>query len=136
MVIIMLLARSNPEILTAEPESAQAIRETFPRMSLPALMLMMTFVAIWEEVVFRGFLLTRLRALVGRWWLAIFIGAILFSFGHIYQGLLGMFVTFILGLILGALFVWRKSLVPGIVYHICQNVLAFQMTQWLYAGAS
>lgn len=132
--IMILIAQHNPEILEAEPESARAIKETFPEMSLPVVVLLMTFVAVWEEIVFRGFLLTRLRAMVKRWWLAVFLGAILFSFGHIYQGLLGMFLTFVLGLVLGALFVWRKSLVPGITYHIVQNVLAYQMTQWLYAG--
>jgi len=135
MMIMIAIAQHDPSILSAEPESARAIKETFPRMSLPALFIMMTFVAIWEEIVFRGFLLTRLYAMVNRWWLAVFLGAVIFSFGHIYQGLLGMFLPFVPGLVLGGLFVWRRSLVPCIVYHICQNVFAVQMTQWIYSGS-
>jgi membrane protease YdiL (CAAX protease family) len=114
-----------PQINQHENDAARAIKETFPKMSLPVAAMFMLFVAIWEEFVFRGFMLTRLHAVFKRWWLTIPVGAVLFGFGHGYEGGLAMVQTMLLGLILGALFVWRKSLVPGIVFHFLNNFLAF-----------
>ena len=88
---------------------------------------LMTFVAIWEEIAFRGFMLTRLQSIFRRWWLTIPIGAVLFGFGHGYQGPLAIVQTMLLGIVMGVLFWWRKSLVPGIVFHLLNNVMAFLM---------
>ena len=84
------------------------------------------FVGLWEEVVFRGFLLGRLRvafsAVEGsprsRTVMAIAVGGILFGAGHGYQGLLGLVQTSAVGMALGALTVWRKSLWPAVIAHL------------------
>jgi len=79
------------------------------------------FVGIWEELAFRGFLLGRVRAaLPQRPWrdgAAVAVTAVLFSLGHGYQGPLGLLQTGMVGLVLGALTVWRGSLWPAVIAH-------------------
>jgi len=116
-----------PELLTEQPAAQQAIEETFPRMSLLAVLILNALVVFWEEVVFRGFLLTRLQALVRRWWLTLLIVAVLFGAVHHYEGALAMVITAGLALVMGGLFVWRKSLVPSMTFHVVHNVLIFQL---------
>lgn len=113
-----------PELM--ERSTAQkAIEESFPPMSAGQVVLMCAFVAFWEEVVFRGFLLTRLHVLLRRWTLAVPLGAVLFGIPHVYQGYLAVGVVSTLGIIMGILFAWRKSLVPPIVFHFAHNVAIF-----------
>ena len=84
------------------------------------------FVGLWEEIVFRGFLLGRLRVAFGavegsprsRTVMAIVVGGMLFGAGHGYQGLLGLVQTSAVGMALGALTVWRKSLWPAVIAHL------------------
>ncbi len=57
-----------------------------------------------EEVLYRGFLMDRLERLAGlrgRAWLVLVIQAVLFGLPHAYQGLGGMVVTAMVGLLLG-----------------------------------
>ncbi len=121
--IAVLITSLHPELLDAPPTAQRAIEDTFPRMALGPMVLMMGFVAVWEEVVFRGFLLTRLQVILRRWWLTIPAGGLLFAVPHVYQGWLAVLLIFVLALIMGTLFVWRRSLVPSIVYHFAHNMV-------------
>jgi membrane protease YdiL (CAAX protease family) len=124
MLVAMIVALINPEILERTTQAQRAIKETIPPASIPALILMMVFVSVWEEVVFRGFLLTRLYTLFRRWWVAVIIGALLFAVGHIYQGVVATMVIGGIGIVLGLLFVWRRSLLPPVVFHVAFNTIA------------
>jgi membrane protease YdiL (CAAX protease family) len=85
-------------------------------------------VLFWEETVFRGFLLGRLRASIPvagprgapcrRDALAVVVAALCFGAGHGYQGVLGIVQTTSAGLVLGTLAVWRQSLWPCIGAHL------------------
>lgn len=124
IVISTAITLIDPDLLERTTHAQEAIKETFPPSSLPALIVMMVFVALWEEVVFRGFLLTRLYVLFRRWWVAILVSSVLFSWGHVYQGWVAVGVIGGLGIVLGALFVWRRSLLPPIVFHVVFNTVA------------
>lgn len=85
------------------------------------------FAGAWEELVFRGFLLGRLRAAIPeaapagflrREALPIALTAICFGAGHGYQGGLGLMQTTVAGLVLGALTVWRGTLWPAVGAHL------------------
>ena len=86
------------------------------------------FVGFWEEIVFRGFLLGRLRVAFhevegsprqrNARVMAVVLSGLLFGAGHGYQGLLGLVQTSSVGVVLGGLTVWRKSLWPAIVAHL------------------
>ena len=78
-----------------------------------------------EEMVFRGAILRRLLDATGRRmaWIAIVVTAALFGLvhGNMVQGI----NAFLLGLILGWMYVRTRSVVPGIVFHFTNNAIAF-----------
>ncbi|MBN2191629.1 MAG: CPBP family intramembrane metalloprotease [Polyangiaceae bacterium] len=77
-----------------------------------------------EEIVFRGFLLPRLRVLCGSYPLALLLGAFFFGLGHVYEGMLATVQTAGVGLALGVIYVWRRRLTACIVAHVGFNSLA------------
>jgi membrane protease YdiL (CAAX protease family) len=93
-----------------------------------AILPLTVFVGVWEETVFRGFLLGRLRAAlpaadtpraaVLRDAVAVALCAVCFGAGHGYQGTLGLMQTTTAGIVLGAVTVWRGSLWPAIGAHL------------------
>lgn len=80
-------------------------------------------VACAEETIFRGYLLVRLRNLTGSNALAIAISTLLFASGHAYQGVSGMVLVGVMGLVFALVAVWRRSLVAPIVMHVIQDLL-------------
>jgi len=79
---------------------------------------------VTEELCFRGFVITRLSILTGSVWPGVVIGALCFGIGHLYQGWAGAILIGIYGLMFGLLFIARGSLVPCIVAHVLQDILA------------
>jgi len=108
------------------------------------------FVGFWEETVFRGFLLGRLRAALPaadtpravllRDAIAVALCGVCFGAGHGYQGALGVVQTTTAGLVLGAVTVWRGSLWPAIGAHLAIDtfgLLAIKvLTRAMNLGAS
>jgi len=82
-----------------------------------------TVVAVAEEGVFRGYLIRRLKNLTGRAHLAVPAAALIFCTGHGYQQIGGVIATFLLGVVFGAVYLWRGSLVAPIVIHFMQNAV-------------
>lgn len=92
-----------------------------------AIVPMVLFAGLWEELVFRGFLLGRLRAsvpvapgserAVWRDVVAVAASASFFAAGHVYQGALGVLQTLVVGVAFGGLTVWSRSLWPAIAAH-------------------
>jgi membrane protease YdiL (CAAX protease family) len=78
--------------------------------------------AFWEEVVFRGYMITRLEELLGNVWYGVVISAVLFGFGHLYQGWFGALMAFGMGLAFGIAFVARPNIWPLVVAHFASNV--------------
>jgi membrane protease YdiL (CAAX protease family) len=91
------------------------------------------FVGVWEETVFRGFLLGRLRVAFHAvdsnpraklaTAMAVVVSGILFGAGHGYQGPLGLVQTGAVGIAFGALTVWRKSLWPAVIAHLTMDTV-------------
>jgi membrane protease YdiL (CAAX protease family) len=104
------------------------------------------FVGFWEETVFRGFVLGRLRAALPaadtpratllRDAVAVVLCAICFGAGHGYQGALGLMQTTIAGVVLGALTVWRGSLWPAIGAHLAIDAFGLLVIKALWQALS
>lgn len=81
-----------------------------------------------EEVAFRGYLQRQFRALTGNGAAAVFLQAIVFAFGHAYEGLHAVVVIALFALLLGLVAWWRRSLRAGMIAHawadIFDNLLA------------
>lgn len=104
-----------------------ALRGLFTEVNLAQLALAMVLLAAFEEVVFRGFLLPRVRSLVGRWWLAVIAVQLLFGLGHLYEGGLAVFQTAVLGVCFSLAFLWRAHLGSAIVAHAAFNTMTITL---------
>jgi membrane protease YdiL (CAAX protease family) len=107
--------------LSAPPQQLPtflAARDT-PQFILAAILV--TVVAFSEEIIFRGYLITRLSAVTGSTALAVFLSAVIFSLGHGYEGATGVISVGTMGLLLALAYVWRGSLVIPIVIHFLQD---------------
>jgi len=65
-----------------------------------------------EEFTFRGFIVGRVRWLLGSGaaatWVAVLAAAVPFGIAHIYQGLTGMIATGMIGFVLGTVYVYHR----------------------------
>jgi membrane protease YdiL (CAAX protease family) len=78
-------------------------------------------VAAAEEVVFRGYLLLRLRELTRSTPVAVACMTLVFASGHAYEGAAGVIGVSVLGLVFALIYLWRRSLVAPIVMHFMQD---------------
>jgi membrane protease YdiL (CAAX protease family) len=85
----------------------------------------MVVTATFEEVVFRGFLVPRLRHITGSWAFAIALSSLAFGSGHIYEGWTGVAQTAALGVFFSLAFLRRARLVPVVVAHASFNAVVF-----------
>lgn len=103
---------------------------------LGALALSWTTAAFGEEVLFRGFVQSRLRALLGArphaGVLAAAVQAVLFALGHAYQGATGMLVSGAIGLAFGMLMLRFRSVWPLVIAHGLIDTVSMVA---LYGGA-
>ena len=90
---------------------------------VPALVVL----AALEEVVFRGFLLPRVRRLVGHWLLAVAVVQLLFGLGHLYEGAFAVVQTMMLGVYFSVVFLWRVHLGAVISAHTAFNAIMFAL---------
>lgn len=94
--------------------------------TVPELLLWLTMSAtagFAEEFLFRGYLTRQFSAWSGSRPLAIVLQAVVFGLSHGYYSSAIMVVIALLGLFLGLLAHWRKSLRPGMLFHGLQDGL-------------
>ncbi|WP_306799785.1 CPBP family intramembrane glutamic endopeptidase [Corallococcus sp. AS-1-6] len=115
--------------LAARKDVAAALLDT--GLGVPAFAAIMVVVTGFEEFVFRGFLVPRLKVVLGGWVPAILVAAVLFSVGHFYEGTLAVFQTFVMGAWFGFVLWYRGRLLPLIVAHAAFNTISFALMLWL-----
>ncbi|MDF1545686.1 MAG: type II CAAX endopeptidase family protein [bacterium] len=78
---------------------------------------------VCEEAAFRGYLMTRLKLLMGTgsWIVPTLVSAVAFGACHAYQGIPGFIVISIYGLLFSLLYLRTGSLWPGIIAHFFQD---------------
>ena len=106
------------------PESAGRVIALMRTDERPTWLLLLVFAvtpAICEELAFRGFILSGL-ARGGR--LAIAVGISSLMFGIIHMIPQQAFNAALLGLVLGLLAIYSRSLFPAMAFHFCNNALA------------
>ena len=91
--------------------------------------------AFGEELLMRGFVLNRFTVLMGTNW-ALVLQALLFSLGHAYQGVTGMVNVFVVGLLLGIVYLRaNRNLWPAIVAHGLIDTISLTLIYLGYASA-
>jgi len=92
------------------------------------------FVGFYEELVFRGFVLTRLRMLSGSWSLAVVVGSVVFALPHGYEGHLAVLQIFSVSLVLSGLFVLRGNIVSPMLAHAAFNFISLTAAYFIKAS--
>jgi len=76
-----------------------------------------------EELMVRGYLQKQLHALFKSATAAVLAQGIVFGAAHAYQGWKYVVIISVLGIMLGWLAQWRRSLIPGMIFHGMQDIL-------------
>ena len=82
--------------------------------------------AICEETAFRGYIMTRVKEVFGKsgWVLPVILSTFAFASGHSYQGVGGLILLFVYGLMFCGLYLMTKSLWPCVLAHFIQDFSA------------
>ncbi len=119
-------------------EGAQKVAAKIGPKSTAELLLFMAVAVtagICEEILFRGYLQQQLAIWTRSTALGVVLSAVFFCVGHAYQGWLLAAQVGMLGLMLGILAAWRKSLRPGILAHGMQDVISGLLSKIFLSGA-
>lgn len=111
----------NPHILGGGTNAAQGLLPQGTLESLAWIPLALS-AGFCEELAFRGYLQKQFQAITGSAGLAVFIQAIVFGIGHLYEGVGPAGRITLFGVLFGLLAVWRKSLRPGMIAHAWSDI--------------
>ena len=124
--INMVLAATYIVVTGEKPGVPEQFQDLALGGSFAALMFMALMACVWapiaEELFFRRFVM---RAFAGRLHLAAAVGlqAFVFAILHDYGGLhLG--AIFVLGLAMGIVYAWRRTILTSMILHMLQNTMA------------
>lgn len=82
-------------------------------------------IVVWEEPFFRGYLLLRLKGIGTGPLVAVVASALLFALEHLYQGMLGVAVAGVAGLVLALVYLWRRNLTAPMALHFLALLATF-----------
>ena len=99
-------------------ENAERIMVLVPRLHPILFALLAITVGVYEELLFRGFLMTRLRRGLGSWTASVVVSTAVFTSLHgMDQTSAALVLITVLSLVFSAVTIWRRSIVPAIVAH-------------------
>ena len=124
-----------PEVAAQGEENARKLHELIPHLGPLGFAGLALLIGLYEELVFRGFLMTRLRRATGSWTLAVIISTCVFTALHAQeQTPLALVSVTILSLLFSLLTIWRRSIAPAIVAHAlfdyAQFIILFSLVDW------
>ncbi len=93
--------------------------------TIPVLILWALRAGIGEEVIVIGYLFDRLKQIGWSPWVIVVSAAVLRGTYHLYQGFGGFVGNIAMGLVFGALYMWKRRLLPLITAHVIIDTVAF-----------
>jgi membrane protease YdiL (CAAX protease family) len=88
-----------------------------------------------KEELQRAFILNRFRQHLGGVWLGLILWSLAFAAGHYIQGIQGVVVAGILGVIFGILYIARNSIIAPMVSHALYDTMVLS-GYWLFLRSS
>lgn len=125
---LLVMSLIVPSVMEKMNQNATNLITVLPKLSPALLALLSLAIGYYEELVFRGFLMTRLRRCAGGWIPAVVLTTALFTSLHA-SVQLGPALVFIslLSLVLSVVTIWRRSVVPAIVAHATFDFSQFML---------
>ena len=113
-------------VVHAKPEELLGVQAMLPQSPVEKTLWVAFAVVtgVCEEVVYRGYLLRQFGVLTGSQIVAVGLQALCYGLVHLILPAQMLAGVLVLGLLLGALAVWQKSLVPGMILHVGVSLLA------------
>lgn len=101
---------------------------------MPAYTIMCVSAGVFEEIVYRGFLVRYTASLTQQWpaaalW-AVLLPALFFSIAHYYQGIKAVFKILVLSLLFGMIFWYSGSLLLVILLHFAVDFISGWISIW------
>ncbi|HVP12146.1 MAG TPA: CPBP family intramembrane glutamic endopeptidase [Phycisphaerae bacterium] len=127
MLYIALIGLDTSKVLAEKTELFDLVAQFPVAWILPFTL----FVGIHEEVLFRGFFLSRMRALSRSKAAAVIVTGVVFGLLHFYQGLLGVFQTTMIGIFLAIIVVYARTLWPAIIAHAAFDATNMVLLPWV-----
>jgi membrane protease YdiL (CAAX protease family) len=129
---LMLLLLSLIPAFSEEISQRMEFVTALPAENLSLLAVLLTAVALHEEIVFRALMIPYLRRLTGNWTRAILLSSVLFAALHIpAQGLLGGVQILAVGISLAIVFALSRSLLAVTLAHFGFNFLQIQLVRFV-----
>lgn len=126
MAASLLLWFVWPELPDQMMENARRIVDMVPKLHPLGFAGVAIMIGVYEELLFRGFLMTRLRRASGSWVAAVLISTAIFTALHALDQTPAALVPItILSLVFSIATIWRRSIVPAIVAHTLWNFCQF-----------
>lgn len=146
LVLVVLLLLQGRAIRRATPERQRRMAASVERRpvglilphtpaELPVYVAVAVTAGVCEEWLFRGFVLWVMSAWLGPWG-ALALSSLFFGLGHAYQGRNGVIGTGLVGLALGALFLWTRSLPVVMTLHALMDMQGVSIYPALARGAA
>jgi uncharacterized protein len=112
--------------LNIDAEQAARIRSLFPSSLLDKTVWVVLSITagFCEEFVYRGYLQQQFRAMTGSLSLAVVLQASAFGAAHLAFPWQIALMTVLLGLLVGTVAGWRRSLAPGMLFHAAFDILS------------
>jgi hypothetical protein len=119
-LVWILIAGGLGTVLRPSPEQLAGLRAMLPHSGVERLWWsgFALSAGVCEELVYRGYLLRQFRALTHSALAALALQATAYALAHLVLPAPMIASVALLGLYLGALAVWQKSLVPGMIAHV------------------
>lgn len=125
VVIVMLCV---PELQEQMEANQGKLHDMLPDLSLAGFLWLAILVGFYEELVFRGFLMPRLRRCFGSWIPAVLVSTAVFTALHAFEQVaVALPVIAMLSLAFSLVTIWRRSIVPAIVAHALFDFSQFAM---------
>jgi membrane protease YdiL (CAAX protease family) len=122
-LVMTTVTLTFPGAMKQAMENADRLTRLIPRMSVAGYALLMGTVGFYEEVVFRGFLMPRLRRCLGSWIAAVPVSTVIFTLPHaIDQTGLALLPVAILSLSFSVITIARQSILPAVAAHALYNL--------------
>jgi membrane protease YdiL (CAAX protease family) len=119
LAVMYAIGQLSMRLIPSSQPDAAAFRSMVPQGPEEAIAFLIVGLSAGfaEEFVFRGYLQKQLQSLFGNTLLASVVQVALFTQGHVYQGMARLIPVALIGALLTAVALWRKSLIPGMIAH-------------------
>jgi membrane protease YdiL (CAAX protease family) len=117
-ITVLIVWLAWPQLIQQLTENAERLKDLVPPLAPSAFLPLALLIGVYEEVVFRGFFMARLRRATGSWVWAVLATTVVFTGLHaIDQTPAALIIVSVLSIVFSLLTIWRRSIVPAIVAH-------------------